>query len=414
MANVLTEQPDGSFISMPLPEGGTETPVDATGLQEQIDTHQHILQDHDGAIRECQTRLSTLEPRVDSLEKAIASAPSGGAILGRGYSYLTDFPGTTPADKLRNAWTVGRAIVPDPNATIDVGASPITIPAGAVLKGLAGPQNEFSLTWPLNVRHTGGSAVFKTAAAGSNHAGDKGWTFQHLGFEGTGTVNLFQANPMDASGLYPAYATIEGCSADNFNTVMDTPLLGCVIDWRYLNNLTRFGCRLGGSDNTLFPMGGKQDFGGPAAGDSKRAAVLILSSLQKSYVGPIYITGQPSTALLIEGGFMRDGVTILGATFEGRNGATGAAGAVVRVTGAGANFVSCSFNFGMRNPTATGRDDKGIVHVSGGRVMLRDCFHESGGGAAPFVAQTGGSAKVRDAVGVGGTTLTYSGAVSVS
>lgn len=342
----------------------------------------------------------------------------GGAVVGKGYAYLDEFPGTTAADKLRAAWTVARAVVPLPGTTIDAGAQPITVPAGGVLMGLAGPQNEFSATWPLYARATGGTSVFKTAPNGSNWSGSRGWTFSNIGFEGVNFINLFAPNVNPAwwdpagSSIF-AYATIEGCSADNFKTVIDSPLLGCTIDIRYTNNLGAHGYKLGGSDNTLFPMGGKMDSGGSVT-DATRPAVLWLSDLEKTSIGPVYITGQPMPALLIEGSSARDGVVITGATFEGRNRDLGAAGAVIRQTGGGVTLYGANVNFGMRNPAATGRADKGIVHVTGGRMLLDNPIHRPCAGVtAPFVHNAGGTVKVRDGIGIG-TALTYSGTVSVA
>jgi hypothetical protein len=401
---------------MPLPEGGTETPVDTTGLQEQIDTHQHILEDHDGAIRECQTRLSVLEPRVDTVEKAIATAPSGGAVVGKGYSYLDEFPGGTPADKLRAAFTVPRCVVPLPGTTIDAGTSPITWPAGAVLKGLAGAQTEFGHTWPVNVRHTGGSAVFTNGTKGTNYSGTKGWAAHDISFQGSASVRLFKANPMDASGNIMAYPIISGCSFNNFYTVIESPLLGARFDIPFFNNCYGpYMFMLSGSDNQLWTQGGKGDWNGPL--DPTRRALIVLQSMQKSTIGAgLYLTGQPACALEISGGASNDTLDVFGLVAEGRNPGAPCAGAVVRVSGGcGVVFHGGGFNHAMANPGSTGRGDAGTIDVSGGSVvtMYSPRNRPANGVNAPFVANRGGTVKLFDPRRTDGQALTYSGAVTV-
>src|SRR6185437_5732132 len=98
----------------------------------------------------------------------------GGARVGRGYLYLDEFQGATPADQLRDAISrTSQAIVPLPGTIIDVGNNPIVMPARKVIKGLGGPQNEFKGSWPVYFR--GGVSAFRNAPVGSNYGGNKGW-----------------------------------------------------------------------------------------------------------------------------------------------------------------------------------------------------------------------------------------------
>ena len=311
-------------------------------------------------------------------------------VTGRGYRYLDEFSGATPADQLRNAFNeTSQAIVPLPGTVIDVGDNPIPLSAGKVLEGFGGPQNEFAKSWPVYFKG-GPKGIFRIPDNGSNYAGNKGWGFYNIGFESQSSAPLIGTHD-NANQLN--YAGITGCSFDGFWHVIDGPCLGLRISGDSYTNNTKgpFSYRIKGSDCQLWTDGGKLDFGG--GGTDPNKTCLILSWLEKSYIGPLYITGSPARALLCEGPADRNGVVINGMVMEGRNAGAPSAGAVARITGGGYGFLGCSFNFAL-----PGRGEQGTLMVSGGDVSLTDCrFKRANGQGDPDVYQSGGIVDVKGA-----------------
>lgn len=312
----------------------------------------------------------------------------GGARVGRGYVYLDEFPGATPADQLRNAMTqTNQAIVPMPGTVVDVGTNPIVLTARKLIRGLGGPQSEFQGTWPVYFRGSG--AAFRNAAVGSNYNGNKGWGLQDICLVGQPGLALVEqvtgANQLD-------YISIDGCSFNIWNYIIDGPCLGIHIGGNtYTNNIAGlFAYRFKGSDSQLFQDGGKLDFGGSFKNPA--ATAVIFSLQEKATVGPIYITGAPARAVLIEGGQDRGGLTFLGMTAEGRNINDRSAGAVVRITGADATFVGCNFNY-----ASSGRGEQGIVQIDNGSASFLGCRWRRAQNYGPEIYQAGGFVDVSGA-----------------
>lgn len=311
--------------------------------------------------------------------------PTGGARVGRGYVYLDEFAGANPADQLRDAIArTNQAIVPLPGTVIDVGNSPIVMPARKRIKGLGGPQDEFKGTWPVYFR--GSVAALRNAAVGTNYNGNKGWGIEDICLVGQGGIPLIE--PVTAANQID-YLSFEGCSFDTWRFVLDGPCLGLYIGGVcYSNNITGdFVYRFKGSDCQLFTGGGKLDFG--SVGKNPNATGIIFSWMEKSYVGPLYMTGDPARCILVEGAPDRNGLVLVGGTCEGRNAGATSAGPVVSVTGGGATFVGWNFNF-----SRVGREGAGIVHQSGGDMSLIGCRWRRAADYGPEVVQTGGVADV--------------------
>ena len=302
---------------------------------------------------------------------------AGGARTSRGSVWADDLPGSDLADKLRKAWGSDdrRVIRAQHNDTLDAGTSPIPIRAGNCLMVGDVAQTEFSDNGRLNVR---GAVVFRNVDSGANNRDTKGWSLVNIGFEGNGN-RLFAPNPMNASGPIMAYATIEGCSFDGFSTIVESPLLGCTWDIRYFNNISgQYAFKLGGSDNQLWAQGGKGDWGGSNSVPG-RTALIVLSSMEKTTIGGVYLTGEGSPCLLVEGGSDRGGVDIFGATMEGRNAGQPCATSVVKVTGAAVSFHGGNFNYSV-GPT---------VNVTGGRLKMFGSEFRRGNSTSPYVARSG-------------------------
>lgn len=344
------------------------------------------------------------EPRVMAV---------GGAQTSRGAVWLADLPGSSPAEKLRAAWTPGsqdrRTIIADHNTVIDVGASPIPVPAGVCLASPAGPQTEFSDQGRVFVKGT--TSVFRSVDKGTNYAGTRGWSMLNVGFEGQAGLRFMAPNPMDSSGPIIAYANIEGCSFDLFRTIIESPMLGVHLDVRYFNNITgETGWKLTGSDCQLWTHGGKGDWGGGQT-DPKRRALVWLAGLEKSTVGylspdaigaatrgesswtetggGLYLTCSGGAGLEIEGSSSRGGLDLFGVTVEGRNDKAPSAGACIRQTGNHVNYFGGNVNYGMGDALAGGRGDRAPFDVSGGVAALFGTRFRRGAFAGPMLARRG-------------------------
>jgi hypothetical protein len=350
-------------------------------------------------------RLGVIQTLIDNPEYfdgvVLADEPRimavGGAVTSRGVVWLDDLPGVSPAEKLRAAWTPGsqdrRCIIASHGTVLDVGSNPIPVPAGVCLAGPGGPQTEFSDQGRVFLR--GMTSAFRSVDSGSNYSGTKGWSFVNIGFEGTSGLNLFAPNPMNASGPIMAYASIEGCSFDNFRTIVESPLLGCHWDIRYLNNVSGpYAFKLAGSDCQLWTHGGKLDWG-QGNPDNAKVALVILAGLEKSTIGGgdtsggLYLTCEKGAGLQVEGGSSRGGVDLFGVTLEGRNANQPAQGAVYRQTGNSVNFFGGNVNYAMSNTAAQGRGDRASADISGGVASFHGTRFRRGSSTAPFIARRG-------------------------
>lgn len=316
--------------------------------------------------------------------KAEAPAPvEGGARVGRGYVYLDEFGSKTAtnAERMRLALTsTNQAIVPLPGTTIDVGSDPLLMTARRTIMGLGGPQNEFKSTWPIYIK--GAKAGFRNAGNGTNYGGNKGWVLKDLCIVGQSGIPMIE--PVAAANQLN-YVGWDGCSFDTWNTIFDGPALGLWLGGGvYTNNIYgAFAYRFKGSDCQIWTDGGKLDFG--MSQRNANATGVIFSWMEKSYVGPVYITGDPARPMLVEGANDREGVTFVGLTLEGRNAGAQTQGAALRVTGGGGSFIGCNFNF-----SRAGRDEQGIVHMSGGSASFLGCRWRRAANWGPEIYQAGG------------------------
>lgn len=330
-------------------------------------------------------------PVAGDVPPAPPARPTSGTSVGRGYVYLDEFAGANPVEKLRTALTqTNQAIVPLPGTTFDfAGSAPIVMTARKTIQGLGGPQNEFKSTWPIYWK--GGRAALHNADNGSNYNGNKGWVLKDMCLIGQSGMPLIE---QVAGGNQLNYVGFDGCSIDTWKYVLDGPCLGLWIGAGiYTNNIYGdFAYRFKGSDNQLFTDGGKLDFGGSQR--NPNATNMIFSWMEKSYVGPIYVTGDPARCILIEGAYDRNGITFVGGTIEGRNAGAPSGGGVLKMTGGGATFVGWQFNF-----SAEGRGEKGICHITGtADASFLGCrWRRANNGWGPEIYMDGGTVDVSGA-----------------
>jgi hypothetical protein len=101
--------------------------------------------------------------------------------------------------------------------------------------------------------------------------------------------------------------------------------------------------------------------------------MIRMGNLAKTTLGPLYMTGSPTTPIRLDGG--DGGVELQGTILEGRpahaGGTLDCAGELMRLTGG--NMVSRAkwYAYAMRNPNATGRQPAGFIHISGGNHSIQ-------------------------------------------
>lgn len=310
---------------------------------------------------------------------------TGSTYVGQTRVDIQTLPGADPADKLRQFLASPPTssvplLVARPGMVIDARTQPIVWPAYAALGGADSVETEFGRSCPVQVRATGGTDVFKNAPRGTNEGGTKGWSMRGLTFLGTGRENLFAPAPMDASGTIWAYNSLENVNANQLRSVYQGPMMGCTISGTtYYNNLTSAPLTPAGSDNKLFTDGLFLEMGGviDAATRAKLPAMIDAGALAKSYLGPVYITGSPTTPVRLQGG--DGGVRMYGAEIEGRpargDGSLACWGALFRLDGGGMVIRDTWLGYAMYNPTGSYRADKGFVHVRGGDHLLDGCTY---------------------------------------
>ena len=341
------------------------------------------------------------------------SVTSGSGRLGE--VEVASFSGATYSDKFRNAlaWAAGQspkpALILTPGSTIDAGTTPFTIPPGVSLVGGAAVQTEFGHNCPIYARHTGGSAVFTFDPPGSNNNGCKGWSMSHIAFEGTGSQVLFQDQPFDLSDSLWAYSTLDNVCVDQFNHVYHGPMLGVTIKGTtYYNNMTNTAWYITGSDNCLWTDGAFFEMNAWSSTTyAAKAAVysmVRMGSLAKTLLGPMYITGSPTTPLSLSGG--SGGICIENMTIEGRPSPGSGpnymwcAGELVRLTGGSAILRNKWYGYAMKDPSATGRVSEGYIHITGGNHLIDggcvQVYPEQAASPPPFIRITGGSVVVRN------------------
>jgi hypothetical protein len=186
--------------------------------------------------------------------------------------------------------------------------------------------------------------------------------------------------------------------------------------WWNVNNSREAAFWLGGSDNSFWA-------GDEVLLDSDISVMNLgtpmrfhfnYSGMSKTTVGPMYITAEQVGAINITGG--GEGQTLFtGCRIEGRNASTPSYGALVRQTGnSGSTFRDCWWGYAMSNPSAAGRGDAGVIHVTAGTLVIDGAWYGRASATAesvPFIYATG-TAKVfvrNVQVGTGSGAATWTG-----
>jgi hypothetical protein len=124
--------------------------------------------------------------------------------------------------------------------------------------------------------------------------------------------------------------------------------------------------------------------------------------LDKTVIGPMYVTADQNSGLLISGssslaGSSEGQLVLTGTRVEGRNANTPTHGSLIRIEGGGTTLRDVWVSYGMSNPAATGRNDHGIIHITAGDHLIDGAWYRraaSVGEGVPFIYVASG-ARVR-------------------
>jgi len=227
-------------------------------------------------------------------------------------------------------------------------------------------------------------------------------SFHQLSFTGGSTATLIGQN---GSGTWYCLS-MRDIFTSGLRTVLGTQATKLLItaasftgDWE-INNCYNGAFHLGGSDNVLWSDGMLLDSGTAfnGAGSAIGQYHVWCDYLQKSLIGPLYITAEgPWSGIRISGGSYNSAssniggpLTFAGLRIEGRNSNAPCDGSLVRLDGGYANFRDCWFGYAMQSPVSQGHtpQDAGVIHISSGALLVDGCTYARASGIAesvPFI-----------------------------
>ena len=347
------------------------------------------------------------ESRIAAVEAGTPpTAPS--AIYG--WTPLDSYAGATDDDKLTAALAYAQAQTYKPTIVLSnrayTFATPRTLVDGFRLRGPWGYSNAERGTANMACQVTcNGGGTWLTVPAGTT------WdvSIGQLCFKGSSTTQW-----IGGPGLLYC-CLMRDLSFSGFSSVLGsqaTKLLmtACQLDgWWEVNNSYHGAIHLGGSDDTLFPNGCLLDsataFYGTTAGNSAGQSHLWCDYLEKSYIGPMYITAEGNWGgVRVTGPGLNSGGSNLGGPVwfgpglrvEGRNAGAPCNGALIRVEGGIVDLRGIWASYAMANPSAfTNRTpvDAGVIQLIDGQLNIDGATYDRATGVAesvPFVHQTGG------------------------
>lgn len=317
---------------------------------------------------------------------------------------LSTFDGSTDDAKLTAAMAYikslpnrGVTIVLDEAKTYTF-SQPQQLFSGFSLSGPYRTQDQARSTMPvgnrINVRTSG---PWFTLPAGQTF----GVSLANLSLDGTATSALVGGG----SGVLWT-SVFHNISAQNFGCLFGSSAskllnTACTFSgWWNVNNVQSRAWVVGGSDTNFAFTQCLLDSPTSLLGPTQFLAEF--SSQSKGTIQNVYVTAEGHAAFRWTGG--ADRTVVSTSRIEGRNAGAPSPGALCRVEGSDVTFRDCWLSYAMANPTATGRNDSGVVHVSGGNVLLDGIDYERATGvseAVPLLYASGGRVRVRNVYGRG-------------
>lgn len=355
-------------------------------------------------------RALNAQTTADAALGAANAANTGG--LAGGVT-LWSFPGSTPDAKLTNALSyVGAQTVTTP--PILVTSSPGSSSAisfsqtGRMLfSGLKfinpfgfGNQQRGAESIPTDVRFTG-SGDWWVLPAGQTFDVQ----FSGIGFQGNSS-STFLASP---NGGVLWTSVLRDCGWVNWKSVLGKKTQKLLVTavlfdgWWNINNSYDTAISIGGSDCNLWMNGMLIDSPPQFIHTYNPGSYhMRLDYLEKSQVGPIYMTSESSGGLLILGGDTTAGTVLCGAgRVEGRNGSQPAHGSCIRIDGSRMTIRDWWVGYGATALNSNGRSGElGLITQTGGHVLYDGIYVDRASGQAEgsfnAIGVTGGTARVRN------------------
>lgn len=315
---------------------------------------------------------------------------------------LDSFPGASDDEKLTAALAHAAAQTVKPpilfqNRRYDFSQAGREVFSGMKLVGLGshGNQQRSANSIPNDIRFTGTGTWWQLAAGNVFDVGLYGLSFQgnsNAQFMASGSSVLWTSVFRDLG--FNLWKHVLGNPAEKM-------LLTAVLfdGWWNTNNSRDTAYTIGGSDNNLWMDGMLLD--SPPNLMAAGQYHMVIDWLEKSSIGPMFVTCEQNSGILMEGSNTRGPVSFFGqGRLEGRNPSTPCYGSVIRIKGGHAAFRDWWFSYGAADLAGSGHPSEGgVVTVNGGRVLIDGCMYSRATGVAetvPWIYHTGGELRVRD------------------
>lgn len=187
---------------------------------------------------------------------------------------------------------------------------------------------------------------------------------------------------------------------DSSNWTHDTCVFTGV--WN-VNNVRQAAFHLGGSDSRFSPTQLLLD--SPSNTFMADSDFLVrLDSLNTTNIQNWYVTCERHSGFLITGGQSMLPNRITHCDIQGRNATAPCFGSLIRCN-SDIIIADNEFSFAMSNPSATGRNDGGVLHFYGGNSLVTNCSYKLADGVAaavPFIyVEAGATVRVNNILGDG-------------
>lgn len=362
-----------------------------------------------GATGWATTMASAINAVSDTADQALtlASTAGGGAATRCPFS---SFAGATDDDKLA-AFMSYAAAQTYHGITLEFDeirpytfTKPVLTYSGFAISGPGRPMDQARSSLPIpnviRLRTTGGWLQVPNGTVFGLYVGG-------LSFDGTVSSRLFEPNPSCVIWT----STLRDIGFQNGLSVLGSSSVKQPIDMVTIDGVWN----LNNVQDTAFNVGGSDCFFKPSAMNFDTQPALLpatkflanWNSLGKSDISGMYVTAESHSAFNITGsntGMLR----IHSNMIEGRHADQPCPGSLVRITGGYVSFKDNWTSYAMTNPAATGRDDAGVIHITGGNVLIDNCQYERAVGVAesvPYIYVSGGKVRVRNISTVGFTGL---------
>jgi hypothetical protein len=266
---------------------------------------------------------------------------------------------------------------------------------GFSIRGSARPQDQARSSMPLgqriNVRTAGGWFYL-------NQSQTFGCSWQGLSMDGNSSSRLIDGHASNV--LWTSVfrdISMQNASGVAGSTSQKLLVTACMFDgfWN-VNNVQSRAFNVGGSDFYFSPSMMLLDT--PPTLMPADGYLMSFENMSNTWVSNIYCTSEGHSAFKISGGSTDEAIWIKDCVWEGRNNTENSPGALIRQTGAQTVVKDCRFAFAMADPSATGNADQGVIHVSGGKMLVDSCTYRKQSGVSestPFIYVSGSSTRVR-------------------